>query len=578
MTVSTPETKLERLREGLRYLRRHALEAHQAGDGVQVIHCSSLALKQCEEFGKAHPDHKLQMREIRWAFTLGMYWIINEWFLMLVRSALEQTDCAGVNSTDQDLVVLIHNRLHQPQNPLCVTDVDPIPIQWWEQRGGINAAECEEDRIALTFVIELVWYTDPDSDDWRRLLAGWLESCPVENAFHSRLTQLKARLDFQAELYSGRAFQPCDEGKLPIEEPVQRDLFRAWIAYFNCNWQQLTTILNHLKYSITVEHPAYIPFHNLQRWSLVHRPKPDDQFISLPRLQLARSRQPAQMFQHFRESYATQQFLSVANAGFPQNAKANERLACLRMAMLVSLQALRTWDIGTWMYGLQQRAQSRLELGTQGDVHSAVAGILDSVRGHSVPDPEKSARFAHCLQLLDAIDVEQRRSVTRMLLESPPVEWRDAHTILCELSDAIPEDVHSELARWSLRVESTDLLKNHWTPTLMDVWNEILHRSSKRDEISEQLAPVLRQVVTKPMLWDKLHATIVAAILYGPVVLANELIDLLVNTECRIALESVPIFDCLRGIKKQTRSRRPGKVFSSFRCRNAKRPLSASIT
>lgn len=53
-----------RLMDGLNYLRRHALEAFQSGDGPQVLHNSALALRQCERFGQANPNIRLKMEEI----------------------------------------------------------------------------------------------------------------------------------------------------------------------------------------------------------------------------------------------------------------------------------------------------------------------------------------------------------------------------------------------------------------------------------------------------------------------------------------------------------------------------------
>lgn len=521
-----------RLMDGLNYLRRHAIEAYQCGDGFQVLHCCAQALRTCQVFGKANPTQKLKMQEIHWAFVLGMYCVIYDWFLMLVREAIEQTDCEGESSTDRELVVLVHNLLFQPHEECDISKIDEIPKDWWKARSSVDSTFFDEDRVALSFLIELIWYCDPTGTNWERLIERWLNTCPHETVLHTELSKLHQRLHFQSGIFTGIAFQGVQENSLPIDDAIQRDLFLAWVAYYNCDWGTLKAIHARLKYRITVDHPAYVSFFYLQLWSLTHRDEPDDQFISLPRLQIARSRQPARLFQHFRDSYGTSQFLSVANASFPQNAKASERIACLRMVMLCSLEALRTWDIGDWISTMRDRAQSRLELGALGDSHSAIEGIIDSLRGLDVPDAKDSPRFAMCLRQFDTLSSDRRIAFVQTLLHSPPIAWRKVHTILCELSDAIPEDQLIDLTEWSLKVESTDLFKNHWVHTLLDVWNKILPLAPAREELVVRLAPALRKATASKIAWDKLHDTILAAILWAPEQLAVELVDILISTDC----------------------------------------------
>ncbi|MFT5526394.1 MAG: hypothetical protein ACI9HK_004370, partial [Pirellulaceae bacterium] len=532
MNQDQESTRRTRLMDGLNYLRRNALEAYLSGDGFQVLHCSALALRKCETFGKAYPAEKLKMQEIHWAFVLGMYCITDDWFFFVVESALEQTNCEGESSTDRELVVMIHNQLRQPHLACAPAEMDKIPQEWWKKRSRPDSAFYNEDRVALAFLIELVWYQAPSESTWVNLIATWLTECPRESVLHSELTTLERRLRFQAGVFTGDSFHDVQENSLPIEDEIQRELFLAWAAYYDCDWAALNTIHARLRYCVTVDHPAYVSLFYLQQITLTRREDADDQFIALPRLQIARSRQPAQLFQHFRDSYGTSQFLSVANAGFPQNSKSNERIACLRMAMLRSLEALRTWDIGDWMSTMRDRAQSKLELGAHGDPNFAIEGIIDTLRGLDVPKKKKSPRFDTCLGYLDVVSTDRRRSCVKALLQSPPIAWRHAHAILCELSDAIPEDQFVELAEWSLKVESTDLMKKLWVHTLMDVWNEILPIAPQREELAVRLAPALRKVAASPRAWDDVHNTILAAILSAPEKLAAELVGILISTKC----------------------------------------------
>jgi len=536
MSDTNHEEAKFRLQQGLDYLRRHAIDAHRAGDGLQVTHYCSLALTQVEEYGKAHPQHRIELKNVRWAFILGMYWIVHDWFLRLVQSAIEHVNRDGNNATDYELIALIHNRLDSPQSQINLLEAAEIPAEWWSERGAPNGSTAEEDIVAITFVIELVWYSQPSGLDWRDLVDKWLVNSTSDNRIAARIPRLLEQLAYQAGLYSGDAFSDSKASTSLIENDVQSELFQAWLALYNHDHDKFESIHNELKYKVNTDHPSYVALFNLQHNALIHRKTPDSQFVSLPKFQLARSHQPAEFFRHFRESHIDSEFLSIAQAGFPTNSHAGERKTCLRLAMLVSLQALRTWDVGGWISGLRMRARSHLELAaTSGDTNSLVAGIIDSVRGHAVLDPKDEPRFGICLQMLDRLSVEQRSKLTLDLLRSPPIEWRQSQGILKYLSDAIPSELHLELAEWSIKVESTNLLKNLWTHTLLDIWDELLHTSPKRAEVTMRLAPILKKITGIPFHWYGLHNTIISAILAAQTTLAEEFIDILLETECNDA-------------------------------------------
>ena len=531
MSLSAKE-KREKLLEGLNYLRRHALDAHHSGDGMLVIQHSALALRKCASFGQANFELKIDVNEIRWAFILGMYWTVQDWFLYVVSSSLNFISTDNSNKTDYELIVKIHDLLNEPHSGVEITGIEEVPSDWWVSRGGNNSPLQEEDSLALTYLIELVWYADPETGPWKKLISNWIQQSE-QSPINYILTSLKKRLDFQTGFYNGQAFHVVEDmDSVPIEDPIQEELFQGWISFYNCNWKKLELIVQNLQHKISVEHPSYVSLFYLLHLSRFHLKHAEDQFLSLPRLHLARSRQPSQLFQHFRESYADSQFLSIATAGFPKNSHAKERFATMRMAMLISLQGLRTWNLGTWRLGIERRANLYLELGTTPDLDYAMAGILDSVRSHTITDNKTPPNLANCLRLLDALDLDKRISITKIILIAPPIEWRYAYIVLRNLSDAIPIDMLAELAEWSLKVEETALVQNLGKHTFFDVWNNILLIAPNRVKLIERLAPVLRKLITKAGLWESLHRTLIAALSYGPPNLAVELSTLLVSTEC----------------------------------------------
>lgn len=529
--VVPEEIEREKLLEGLNYLYRHTLEAHHAGDGMQVLHHATIALRKTIRFGKSHPEFKLEIREVRWAFIFGMYWLVHTTFLSLVKEGLDHVSCEGPNHSDSQTVILIYNFLSQPHLTVELNEIDAISSDWWVERSNNFS---EEDSVALTFAIELIWHSEPSGTNWNSLVTKWINNISNESLIKARLETLQKRLEFQSGLYDGTAFQEFDNDDLPEADPIQIKLFRGWVAFYNCDWEELSAIISQLNHQISVDQPAYELFFQLINVSRLYRSDNDDYSISVSRIFLARSRRPERIFGLIRSSYLNSQFTPIILAGSPTNALAGNRLSHLCISMLLKLQSLRSWDIGSWRIGMGNSAQSKLEIGSLGDEQAAIGGILDSARGRITLNPEKSPHLKSCLQLLDNLDVKRRRFVTQNVLELNPIEWRSAYIILKELSDAIPEDMLSELTDWTLKVESTDLLKTHHIRTFINIWENILPFASEKISLIEKLSPALKILITNPFCWQDLHGTIIAAIVHGSLDIALELSNLLISPDCNI--------------------------------------------
>lgn len=535
MTHGLDEPTHERLLKGLAYLRRHAFNAHHTGDGMQVLHFTSLAVRKCFAYNRKRSNARLDVYDIRWAFILGMYWLRSEAYHYEINFSWDKFAGGKKYEFERNLIVSIHNQLYEPHVPLNdkdIAEIENIPSRLWLTNSSNQGAGNEEDFLALTFLIELIWYQDRDGNRWRRLCSKWIENCPSSHLFKEQLIALFDRLEFQNGFYNFNGFDPNNVTHVPINDRVTRDIFEGWAAYYKQDWQQVASIIARLSLVVNVEMPSYVSLFYLTHLSRISRESKEDQAISIPRFHAVRSKQPLQVFGIYREGHFDSEFLKIAAAGFPKDDFASEGRSCLRVAMLVCLQGLRTWDVGTWWDGLRMSSKIKMELGVRGDNEMAIDGVLDVIRGRDMYDAKKSPLFQKCLKSYDKLDVDQRREIAILLLNAPPAQWRDVHDVFCKFSDAIPEDLYPKLAEWSLMVEETDLLHNHWTHTLLKLWNDILPRATHKKELIVQLAPALKNAIISVRSWDDLHNTIIESIVHAPAPLDSELCDLLVGVNC----------------------------------------------
>jgi hypothetical protein len=520
----------KRLLEGLTFLRQHALDAHRAGDGLLVSHCCSVALQRCIEHGKATPAHKVSFTDVRWAFTLGMYWMTYDLFLHLVKGAFDSVDDSESNLADKEFAVIIYNRLFAGFEGVASESTEVVSADWWHERGENPV---EEDFIAFSFALELIWIHAPDVTNWKDVYSKWTKNAITTLPLFARLEQIRSRLEFQTMFFNGRAFTVATSNPCLISDSIQQELFQGWVAFFRCDWILLDSILDRLKYKVRVTDSAYVPLYNLLQHSLLHRTQSEPQTVTQTRRQLARAKQPSEALRLQRDAFASSRFLRLATAGFPQNDMAAERRSCFRLSMLLQLNALRTWDVGGWLEGLQWRSACFLELAvTSRNSEFLLQGMIDAVRSHSVPDPKKQPRFAVALKMMDSLNDSQRERLVGELLNSSQNEWRYVHTLLKQLSDAIPTSLHAALAKWSVQVESTDLIKNHWKHTFLDLWEDLLPYAPDSSGLVIILAPALMRSIAIPPRWSELHGTIIGAILAAEEKLAKDLLLVLLQTDC----------------------------------------------
>jgi hypothetical protein len=526
---------------GFNYLRDEAIDAHLAGDGTKVLHLCVVALEQVEEVGRLSPDAKVDLKDVRWAFFLGLYWFLDDWLIYTIDSALAQVRTDGLSSYDKSLIAYLGHALSS-------ATLEPPQVLATECKEWIVArAEQVEDIAALTLAIELDWYHDPKVESWKKIADGWLEQCPDDSLLRRELQRLKERLPIQGVFCTGGGLPNRDDVLLLEMSSEQRLLLEAWKLYYDARFVELDNLIqNSATLRIPVESPVYPALFCVMQISRIARESHESQFSSLSRLNLTESHQPSQVVATLRDKRFAAAYGKIARAGFPDNV-ANDRLTCFRMAMLNQIHALRAWDIGGWIGGEQQYAQIALELGARGNLPFAKAGVIASVRSFATSDLDKYPHLNCCVQLLDALPGEERREIVQELIRTPRILWASANRIIAELSDAIPTDILGEVAQWSVRLH-LDEHHTRGTATHMETWGTILWWAPNSPALIELLKPALVSKARTPMCWDSLYSTFVAAIIKGEKTSAAEILSALLETPCEDAHWNEKRFWILRGV------------------------------
>ncbi len=511
------------LQQAFEYLRREAIDAHLAGDGMRVLHLCTVGLDRIEHLPPSGGP-LMNVGDVRWAFFLGLYWMLDDWLTYDINGALKHLTSDDVSKWDLKLIRFFLTTLQIPLNFQSVDDLKSASTDWLHHRSLES-----EDVSALTMVVELAWYEDARSPAWRELASEWLERCPRPSLLETELRRTVQRLDLQSRL---RVDGRLPDGKVEPTDAnrAQNRLIEAWRLVYEGKFAELDALVGDIVTLIPVESPSYPAFFRVLHFSRIPRNSRESQFVSLSRRNYVDSRQPAQVCQLLRDERFESNFADLARQGFPDGLR-SKRFTCFRMAMLNQLHALRSWDIGGWLLGELQRAQALLELCDRGDTDYAKDGIIALRNALNVPEPGKYPHFDKAVRVLDTLAEEDRRSVVRDLLASPWIAWRSAQRVLDELSDAIPDADLSDVAAWYVRLD-LDEYHGKWTRTHLGMWGDVLSWVQNAAELIDLLKPALAVKARHPACWDMLHGTLASAITKGTTHTAQGILSSLLDTPC----------------------------------------------
>jgi hypothetical protein len=174
------------------YLRNEAIDAHLAGDGMRVLHLCTIALENMRRPNGRDGQSALALDSVRWAFFLNLYWMLDDWVAYSNDDLFNCVTTDDVSSWDRKLYEYVLTPLKIPLNFDSTDELRSAPAEWLTLR--CNATE---DVAALTFAIELTWYKDSQSSEWRELAANWLAKLST-SPLKTEIEQLLERLTLQS--------------------------------------------------------------------------------------------------------------------------------------------------------------------------------------------------------------------------------------------------------------------------------------------------------------------------------------------------------------------------------------------
>ena len=521
MTVLSPDNY-----EGLRFLAQEAEEAHLAGDGIRVLHLCRVAFEYVERQSGLKTLGTLAIEDVRWCFALALYWAFGDYECLVIHELLKAIPSRDDARCDHTVLSYVLGLLDNPFSARPTAELLAFPQGWLMSRSAERA-----DIALLTLAVELTWTRDPFGDSWQNVGRTWIDRTEPGSPVAQSLRELLQRLQYQTYLTLGKWPNGCGAGDMPERPPPLAEAYRL---FSECDWKALDCFIREQVPRTRIEDPSYLPLFHLIHWTRFLRGGGDSQLLSLSRYELSVSHQPMQVYESLRRRSFLGHSLKLARA--QGGGGAGDRAAIFRLALLSEVSALRAWDLIAWRVAVGEQAQAALELAgykleNRAELLFAQHGVVNSVR--ALHTDEKDTRFRRAIQLLDTAKGEDRETVVRELLSMHPVEWGDAYTALKLLSDAVPEAMLPDLARWSAELEITNLKLQSQHLSRLAFWGDILGYVMQPSELVAILKPALLHTCQIPMAWSEIYATLVASLTKGPIEVAFGLIDAMVSAPDR---------------------------------------------
>jgi hypothetical protein len=508
---------------GLHLLAQEAEEAHLAGDGIRVLHLCRVAFDYLERRSRSKALGDLAIEDVRWSFSLALYWGISDYEFIAVRELLKEMPSRDETQCDRKVLSHVLALLDNPFSGQPTTELAVLPAVWVASR-----SEETPDIALFTFAVELTWTHDPFGDSWQDIARAWADNCPAGSVLAKALQELIARLRCQTYLAMGRWPKGCGSRDMPSQLPPLAEGYRFFVE---CQWEALDLLIREQVPRTRVDNPTYVPLFHLIHGTRFYRETGDSQLLSLSRLRLSASHQPMQVYENLRERAFLDHSLKLARAQ-GRGGGAAERATTFRLATLAELSALRAWDVMAWRYAVGEQAEVALELAGHtldngAEIAFARLGVVNAVRALQTDDTD--TRFLAAIERLDTASSEERETVVREVLSMRPAEWTDADTVLKVMSDAIPENMLPDVARRSVELELTSLRLRSQRVSRLAFWGTILGYVPQTPELVAILKPALVRTCGHPMAWSEIYAPLVASLAKGPLEIAFEIIDTMVS-------------------------------------------------
>lgn len=508
------------------YLRKKAIRAHDAHDGIYVLHLVHTALETIK-----NRQNPLPLADVRWCFYLALYWCIEDSTVTLVKDALKKV--TG-NLDDRRVIGSILNFLDNPCRSSEQKNFE-LPTQDWIKERSVD---CEDKAIQCLF-IELLWWRSPTSDHfWSDVLLKWQHALNLL-PFAMVIEELANRLRFQSAILFGYAPKPGQA--LP-----DHVLAKIFCAFYECRWAELDSLIKSFAGKTQVEKSEYLSLFGFIQYSRTYRniasqrnehsesqtvdlsegraceivkpmvkpQKPvethDTYSQSLSRYYLCASRQVSHA--HMRQQVENLQDAAIRSVN--RKAQNSHDLHDARLGMFGEIRALRAWDLVSLIDIVALRSDIELTSGSKGNHSMAAAGICDALRSTRTPDPEKDTRIEKVVECIDSGNAELRDLVTQAIVKSPPLEWPCAYRWISMLTDVIDDVGLLQVAKWIQGPEGRNDLPG-WRLSYLEFWKDVLPYVSTAPAISDVLCSSFVNAASLPIRWSTDEDTLVAAIEYG---------------------------------------------------------------
>ncbi len=525
----------ERRRLALNYLRHRMREAHMRGDGSTVNHLCAVALEHLRKWQREE-NCALSLEDCWWAVAMSCYWLVDEYMLRYCEECLSKVPAEDEGA--QELARILNAVVNLIKEPL--SEAPSIQDDLWKAEFHWLTDENQtEGMTLLVFAIELLWrhrLSNMDSS-WRDLAANWQAKVSGSvrlAALAEALQNVVGRLAVQEKvLWPGLSGKDPDDWSDEHDRP-EVGIYSAWKAWVARDWDTFDRLLKELVPSTSMESVHAVPLwrlHDMARGVKSHplyraywEARGDPQVLGLTRMRERVLAGGYIAFQDIRDRALKNYLAAVWREGSSEN-RATERFHCVRLAILNQIAALRIWDLASWLHTAKLISEVFLEIASQDDRsgYSAREAIWWTVL--SLHLRENDPFLKRAISLLERTDIVFTRTLVQGLILSRPIEYGHAMYVLSELSDAIPEDLLPEVAKWWVKCVQ---FRNHYIHPLQNkqafFWGEILLYMTDAASLCKFLHPGMILISQSPGVWDEDKPGMIRAYLIkAPLNQANEI-------------------------------------------------------
>lgn len=498
------------------YLYDQAISAHYNGDGILVNHLCSITLNKISDLIK-HGKLFLSLSEFYWAPILALYWLIDEYMLFPIIEIKDKIKTENDNEVSllsilKNIIFLVEHNTNDPKDAIDnLFNCDLLlPIN-----------KSVEYVILLNLAIEIVWWHNPEGEDWINLVDAWIEK--GGDNYKNDLTKLKNRLMMQTEILFATASSTKGELIKKADIHIQK-ICHIWESFMDCNYETLDIALKDLVGSMSYESPLALPIFHLHHLTRFHRFSPGSQIIGLTRRRLQIASRKSALFNEIRDNAFYRKIADLWTKEMPFN-KATERFHCFRLSMLNQISALRSWELSSLIDGIKQQYEANRELFRfkNQEFIPHVASEMIRLAAISGSFQKEDSFLIEAVQKMDEVPEGYRFILIDTLLNMRRFSWPSIRNAFLFLSDSIPEELLPSVANWCVNYVKNPIPPFPQTPAeLLSIWRDILGYTIRTEELCWILHPLALACAGSIRSWMDDENGILEYIVNAPLNLAIE--------------------------------------------------------